>query len=168
MLSRGYGEVACRVVNRANRWRRQLRAEQLPLGNAERTGEQRRNKFARHTFWDDKDGSDVGGRDRRQGKHIAIPPAARHTGRAGAAEENRSHIKPSGRTATPGMPDLRKDFHPSDISIGSRRWALLLPCVPRKGAEKVNGIHGQKRIWSALRLDELAVLNQTIQAITET
>ena len=30
-----------------------------------------------------------------------------------------------------------------------------------------NGIHGQKRIWSALRLDELAVLNQTIQAITE-
>lgn len=45
-------------------------------------------------------------------------------------------------------------------------WFLSLPLCPDCHRGTHNGIHGQKRIWAALRLDELAVLNQTIQAIT--
>jgi len=41
-------------------------------------------------------------------------------------------------------------------------WFTCIPLCPdcHRGAH--NGIHGQKRIWDVMRLDELAVLNNTV------
>ncbi|MBN9410846.1 MAG: hypothetical protein J0H69_17005 [Burkholderiales bacterium] len=44
-------------------------------------------------------------------------------------------------------------------------WFTSVPLCPdcHRGAH--NGIHGQKRIWDVMRLDELAVLNNTVAAL---
>lgn len=41
----------------------------------------------------------------------------------------------------------------------------VIPLCPDCHRGSFNGIHGQRRIWAALRLDELAVLNQTIEQL---
>lgn len=41
-------------------------------------------------------------------------------------------------------------------------WHTSIPLCPDCHRGSLNGIHGQKRIWNVLKLDELAVLNRTI------
>ena len=41
-------------------------------------------------------------------------------------------------------------------------WHTSIPLCPDCHRGSFNGIHGQKRIWNVLKLDELAVLNRTI------
>lgn len=41
-------------------------------------------------------------------------------------------------------------------------WFTSIPLCASCHRDNFNGIHGQKRMWSVKRLDELAVLNNTI------
>lgn len=46
-------------------------------------------------------------------------------------------------------------------------WFTSLPLCPDCHRGSHNGIHGQKRMWDVMRLDELSALNKTIQQICE-
>ncbi len=75
----------------------------------------------------------------------------------------RAHIErikamPCGVCSEPGPSECH------EIEQGA--WFLSLPLCADCHRGAFNGLHGQRRIWSAKKLDELAVLNQTIQAIT--
>jgi len=81
--------------------------------------------------------------------------------RAPTAAERR-HIErikamPCGVCATPGPSEAHE--------LRQGQWFTALPLCPDCHRGGHNGIHGQKRIWHALKLDELAVLNQTIATL---
>lgn len=52
--------------------------------------------------------------------------------------------------------------------IKQGQWFISMPLCADCHRGSFNGIHGQRRIWAALRLDELAVLNQTIEQLMST
>lgn len=57
---------------------------------------------------------------------------------------------------------------PSDAHhIEQHKQYLCIPLCKDCHQGSHNGIHGQKRIWSVLKKDELSVLNETIKALTE-
>lgn len=57
---------------------------------------------------------------------------------------------------------------PSEVhELNQGQWFTAIPLCPDCHRGSHNGIHGQKRIWAALRLDELAVLSQTIEQLME-
>lgn len=45
------------------------------------------------------------------------------------------------------------------------QWFTSMPLCPDCHRGSFNGIHGQKRIWSVLKKDELSVLNETIEKL---
>lgn len=46
-------------------------------------------------------------------------------------------------------------------------WFTSIPLCADCHRGPLNGIHGQKRIWSVYKLDELAVLDNTIRELLE-
>lgn len=49
--------------------------------------------------------------------------------------------------------------------IKQGQWFTSLPLCPDCHRGGFNGIHGQARIWNVKKLDELAVLNSTIERL---
>jgi len=47
------------------------------------------------------------------------------------------------------------------------QWHTAIPLCASCHRDGFNGIHGQRRIWSVKKLDELAVLNDTIETLLE-
>lgn len=47
------------------------------------------------------------------------------------------------------------------------QWFTSIPLCPDCHRGSINGIHGQKRMWSVMKLDELSALNKTIGQICE-
>jgi MinD superfamily P-loop ATPase len=47
------------------------------------------------------------------------------------------------------------------------QWFTSLPLCPDCHRGSINGIHGQARIWAVYKLDEQAVLNETIRQLME-
>lgn len=47
--------------------------------------------------------------------------------------------------------------------IEQHKQYLCIPLCPDCHRGGFNGIHGQRRIWKAMRLDEMTVLNETIR-----
>ena len=45
------------------------------------------------------------------------------------------------------------------------QWFTSIPLCPDCHRGSFNGIHGQARIWAVKRLDEQAVLNETIRQL---
>lgn len=45
------------------------------------------------------------------------------------------------------------------------QWFTSMPLCPDCHRGSFNGIHGQKRIWSVMKKDELSVLNETIEKL---
>lgn len=57
-------------------------------------------------------------------------------------------------------------FAPSEAhELRQGQWFTSLPLCPDCHRGGHNGIHGEKRIWDVLKLDELAVLNKTIATL---
>lgn len=55
---------------------------------------------------------------------------------------------------------------PSDAhELEQGAWFVSIPLCRDCHTGSFNGIHGQKRIWSVLKKDELSVLNETIERI---
>ena len=61
------------------------------------------------------------------------------------------------------MFDLREGIHSARITGGEWERVVLLPSVSRQVTKRVNGIHGQKRIWSVYKETELSALNKTLE-----
>jgi hypothetical protein len=59
-----------------------------------------------------------------------------------------------------GVCDLSGPSEAHEIEQG--QWFTSIPLCPDCHRGAFNGIHGQARIWKVKKLDELAVLNQTI------
>lgn len=76
-----------------------------------------------------------------------------------AEREHVSRIKamPCGVCKTAGPSEAHE--------INQGQWFTSLPLCADCHRGSFNGIHGQKRIWSVMRLDELAVLNETIKEL---
>jgi hypothetical protein len=51
--------------------------------------------------------------------------------------------------------------------IEQGQWWTSLPLCADCHRGSFNGIHGQKRMWSVLKKDELSVLNDTIRLLLE-
>lgn len=51
--------------------------------------------------------------------------------------------------------------------INQGQWFTSMPLCADCHRGGLNGLHGQKRIWSVKRLDELSALNITIQRLVE-
>ena len=51
--------------------------------------------------------------------------------------------------------------------INQGQWFTSMPLCADCHRGGLNGLHGQKRIWSVKRLDELSALNVTIQRLME-
>jgi hypothetical protein len=62
-----------------------------------------------------------------------------------------------------GVCDLRGPSECHEIKQG--QWFTSMPLCPDCHRGEFNGIHGQKRIWSVLKLDELDVLAATIERL---
>lgn len=57
---------------------------------------------------------------------------------------------------------------PSDAhEIEQGMWWTSIPLCRDCHMGSHNGIHGQKRIWAALKKDEMSVLNDTIRLLME-
>ena len=57
---------------------------------------------------------------------------------------------------------------PSDAHhIEQHRQYLCIPLCADCHRGSHNGIHGQRRIWNVLKLDEMTVLNNTIKELTK-
>jgi hypothetical protein len=55
---------------------------------------------------------------------------------------------------------------PSDAhELNQGQWFTSIPLCKDCHQGSFNGIHGQKRIWSVLKKDELSVLNDTIETL---
>lgn len=55
---------------------------------------------------------------------------------------------------------------PSDAhELKQGQWHTCIPLCRDCHQGALNGIHGQKRIWNVLKLDEMAVLNNTISEL---
>jgi len=51
--------------------------------------------------------------------------------------------------------------------IKQGQWFTSLPLCADCHRGSINGIHGQKRLWSVYKMDELAALNETIRRLCE-
>ena len=51
--------------------------------------------------------------------------------------------------------------------IEQGQWFTSMPLCADCHRGSFNGIHGQKRIWSVKRMDEMSALNETIRKILE-
>jgi hypothetical protein len=49
--------------------------------------------------------------------------------------------------------------------INQGQWFTSMPLCADCHRGTLNGIHGQKRMWSVKKMDELAALNQTIETL---
>jgi len=49
--------------------------------------------------------------------------------------------------------------------INQGQWFTSMPLCADCHRGSINGIHGQKRMWTVYKLDELAALNKTLQDI---
>ena len=49
--------------------------------------------------------------------------------------------------------------------INQGQWFTSMPLCPDCHRGSLNGIHGQKRMWSVKKMDELAALNKTIEIL---
>lgn len=57
---------------------------------------------------------------------------------------------------------------PSDAhELEQGMWFTSIPLCRDCHMGAHNGIHGQKRIWSALKKDEMSVLNDTVRILME-
>ena len=55
---------------------------------------------------------------------------------------------------------------PSEVhEIRQGAWFTSIPLCPDCHRGSFNGIHGQRRIWNVKKLDELAVLGNTVAAL---
>jgi len=52
--------------------------------------------------------------------------------------------------------------------INQGQWFTSMPLCADCHRGSINGIHGQKRLWSVYKMDELAALNETIRKLCET
>jgi hypothetical protein len=51
--------------------------------------------------------------------------------------------------------------------IHQAQWFTSMPLCADCHRGSINGIHGQKRIWSVYKMDELAALNETIRKLCD-
>lgn len=84
--------------------------------------------------------------------------------KAAPTKAERQHIEriksmPCGVCGQPGPSECHE--------INQGQWFTSMPLCADCHRGGFNGIHGQRRIWAALRLDELKVLNQTIGQLME-
>lgn len=49
--------------------------------------------------------------------------------------------------------------------IEQGQWFISMPLCPDCHRGSHNGIHGQRRIWSVKKLDELSALNKTLKTL---
>jgi hypothetical protein len=49
--------------------------------------------------------------------------------------------------------------------INQGQWFTSMPLCPDCHRGNLNGIHGQKRMWSLQKLDELSALNKTLSLL---
>jgi hypothetical protein len=49
--------------------------------------------------------------------------------------------------------------------INQGQWYTSMPLCPDCHRGSLNGIHGQKRMWSVQKMDELSALNKTIETL---
>jgi hypothetical protein len=49
--------------------------------------------------------------------------------------------------------------------INQGQWFTSMPLCPDCHRGGLNGIHGQKRMWSVKKMDELSALNRTIEIL---
>lgn len=49
--------------------------------------------------------------------------------------------------------------------INQGQWYTSMPLCPDCHRGSINGIHGQKRMWSVQKMDELSALNKTIETL---
>ena len=57
---------------------------------------------------------------------------------------------------------------PSDChEINQGDWFTSMPLCKDCHQGSLNGIHGQKRMWSVMKMDEMSALNETIRRILE-
>ena len=49
--------------------------------------------------------------------------------------------------------------------INQGQWFTSMPLCPDCHRGSLNGIHGQKRMWSVKKMDELSALNKTIEIL---
>lgn len=57
---------------------------------------------------------------------------------------------------------------PSDAhELKQGQWFTSIPLCQDCHTGKRNGIHGEKRMWMVQKLDELAVLNETIRRVMQ-
>ena len=49
--------------------------------------------------------------------------------------------------------------------INQGQWFTSMPLCPDCHRGSLNGIHGQRRMWSVKKMDELAALNKTIEIL---
>lgn len=78
--------------------------------------------------------------------------------KAESAHIERIKEMPCGVCSQPGPSECHE--------INQGQWFTSMPLCPDCHRGSFNGIHGQKRIWAALRLDEMTVLNKTIEWLT--
>lgn len=73
------------------------------------------------------------------------------------AERQRIKEMPCGVCKAPGSSEAHE--------LKQGQWFTSIPLCPDCHRGSFNGIHGQARIWAAMKLDEQAVLNETIRQL---
>ena len=168
MLFERYGARPTGRIYRSKGWQRQLRAKQLPLGDAAGAIQQHLHKQHAYLRRQNADAIHVGHGSRREGQHPFVPTASRHAARASASQGCWVCRFNSGCCSRASVCSVRSSLHPAACASSRWPWALLLSGLPWEGAPQhltLMGLHGQRRMWAIKKMDEVDALAVTVERL---